>query len=813
MIIDRICLKNFKRFRDQEIRFKDGITGILGNNGTGKSSIVEGIFFALYGVQATGISSDYIVSSFASPKEKCEVRLDFRIGGDEYTVLRTFRKTKSATQHDATFHSGGKLRATGVSQVETEVRRVLGMGPVDFRNTVYAAQKDLLTLLENTPGKRKEWFLRALGIDYLKTESDKLLKERADAKDRELQLLEGEHKGLVEQQDPEALKNLQASVAADQAAILDLEKQQEVHAGKKKQVAAGLQQFSEKKTEYTRLVEWQRALNVETAGLIRQRDQISAQLADISGKEQEYRKLEREVSGCEENKRKLEELRRRKAEFERLSAELRFAGQECTRLHAGVEKEKAKIAALDRDKERLTSLLTGIRSLFGFGPGVPDNGLEHAIRERESEVLGTIGTLSARREQLVTERNKVLADWNKIQDAGEDGVCPLCRQTLGSHFGRIEEEFTSRLECIEQEGLQVFEDQERMTAEKERIIHQKPALDELRSISERLKTRPILLDDLRELLAQLQAKEDAMHSVSLRIRETGYDEAVYTKAEREVADLDKVQKRFIELGKQIAHGTALKAQVADLGRQVTEKQGELVNLKAMIDQSAFDPEAGVRLEQALGEIDAAIRTAGAELARTSERLRHTRQKIAEYEKGEAKIRELKQKLAILKEEIDLLRLTRSIISGYVLYLMQVVRSRIEGEVSRIIGEITGGRYEQVLLDEEFNLLVRDIDNDYPIDRFSGGEQDDIAVALRIALSRYLAELHRVHESTLLIFDEIFGSQDDERRANLLTALRTQESRFPQIVLISHIPEMQGEFTNTLMVELGSDLASRVKEVA
>ena len=62
------------------------------------------------------------------------------------------------------------------------------MGPVDFRNTVYAAQKDLLTLLENTPGKRKEWFLRALGIDYLKTESDRLLKERTDAKDRELQL-------------------------------------------------------------------------------------------------------------------------------------------------------------------------------------------------------------------------------------------------------------------------------------------------------------------------------------------------------------------------------------------------------------------------------------------------------------------------------------------------------------------------------------------------------------------------------------------------------------------------------------------------
>ena len=83
MILDRLILKNFKRFRHAEtIEFKDGITGILGNNGTGKSSIVQAIFFALYGVQATGISADYIVSSFRRAKEKCEVRLDFRIGGD-----------------------------------------------------------------------------------------------------------------------------------------------------------------------------------------------------------------------------------------------------------------------------------------------------------------------------------------------------------------------------------------------------------------------------------------------------------------------------------------------------------------------------------------------------------------------------------------------------------------------------------------------------------------------------------------------------------------------------------------------------------
>jgi exonuclease SbcC len=190
----------------------------------------------------------------------------------------------------------------------------------------------------------------------------------------------------------------------------------------------------------------------------------------------------------------------------------------------------------------------------------------------------------------------------------------------------------------------------------------------------------------------------------------------------------------------------------------------------------------------------------------------TQEKIAEFKKAETQIAVLQKEAEARKDEIELLRLTRSLIGEYVVYLMQVVRSRLEGEVSRIISEITGGRYEQVLLDDDFNLLVRDVDNDYPIDRFSGGEQDDIAVALRIALSRYLAELHGVHESTFLIFDEIFGSQDEERRTSLLTALRTQESRFPQILLISHIAEMQGEFANTLLIEMGTDMASRIKEV-
>jgi len=139
-----------------------------------------------------------------------------------------------------------------------------------------------------------------------------------------------------------------------------------------------------------------------------------------------------------------------------------------------------------------------------------------------------------------------------------------------------------------------------------------------------------------------------------------------------------------------------------------------------------------------------------------------------------------------------------------------VRGRLEGVVGEVLGEITDGRYDTVFIDEDFTPLINDMGADYPADRFSGGEQDDIAIALRIALSRYLAEVRGAQDATVLIFDEIFGSQDEERRANLIRALRTQEAHFPQIFLISHVGEVQEEFETTLRVEAGPGPESHVE---
>ena len=553
MIIDRLVLKNFKRFRHEEIRFQDGITGILGNNGTGKSSIVQAIFFALYGVQATGIAADYIVSGFASPKERCEVRLDFSVGGEKYAVVRTFRKGKTV-QHDAEFYRAGKMMAKGVGPVEAEVRRTLGMGPVDFKNTIYAGQKDLLTLLETTPGKRKEWFLKALGIDYLSAESQKILKERADKAESDRRLLEGELVGMRERQNPDELARLETTVADTKKEIAALETGKAAHAGKKAKAEAAIKDFTARKVEHARHLEKKDALLREQANLAKQKGDLEKRLAALSAQEQEFRTLERQVALYPEKKQQLEQAREQKAQADRFAAEQQFAARERTDLAARMEKLRQQLARFDKDAESAAGLRAEIRAALRIVGTVPDAGLDTLAAAKSAEVSRSLGTCAARQERLLADREKLLRDKATIEAAGADGTCPLCRQKLGTHYGGIEKEFAAQLAAIHDEAVSVLAATEKMEKEKADLDGIAPKLAGLRALADAQKQRETTERELADLAKASQEKEAAGRELAGRIAALGFDPAAYAAAEKAVADLEQVQARYSELARQAGAG-------------------------------------------------------------------------------------------------------------------------------------------------------------------------------------------------------------------------------------------------------------------
>jgi len=149
--------------------------------------------------------------------------------------------------------------------------------------------------------------------------------------------------------------------------------------------------------------------------------------------------------------------------------------------------------------------------------------------------------------------------------------------------------------------------------------------------------------------------------------------------------------------------------------------------------------------------------------------------------------------------LEVVDTTRSLINDF----MDQVLIRVRNDIAKTAGEIleeVSGKYSLLKIDDDFNILVEDGGEFYPISRYSGGEIDMIAVSVRVAISEYLMRFGPEGETySFLIFDEIFGSQDQEHREKMIQMLRSLEQRFPQIIAISHISDVQGQFDNTLLV--------------
>ncbi|MGH2589307.1 MAG: AAA family ATPase, partial [Actinomycetota bacterium] len=160
MRILEISLRNYRVFEEVDLELPARVIGVFGENGAGKSSLLESIAFSLYGVDAARTKKQEIRTH--GVLTDCEVRVAFEHAGQQFEVRRTI-KGRGHTP-EAELFGGRLLLASGTTDVDAEVRRLLHMDLHVFRSSVYAEQKQLDAFSDLSPARRKEMALRLLGI-------------------------------------------------------------------------------------------------------------------------------------------------------------------------------------------------------------------------------------------------------------------------------------------------------------------------------------------------------------------------------------------------------------------------------------------------------------------------------------------------------------------------------------------------------------------------------------------------------------------------------------------------------------------------
>ena len=171
MKIKKVFLKNIRSYEEETIVFNEGSTLLSGDIGSGKTSVLLAIEFALFGLQPGQKGS----SLLRNGKEEGEVSIEFEIQGKEIQIHRILKRGKSISQSYCSISIQGEKKELSVTEVKNRVLELLNY-PDEFAKkqnllykfTVYTPQEEMKQIILQDPESRINTIRHVFGIDKYK---------------------------------------------------------------------------------------------------------------------------------------------------------------------------------------------------------------------------------------------------------------------------------------------------------------------------------------------------------------------------------------------------------------------------------------------------------------------------------------------------------------------------------------------------------------------------------------------------------------------------------------------------------------------
>ena len=769
MRLVRLELHGFTTFREKvEIDFAGAdLFALVGPTGAGKSSIIDGMCFALYG-SVPRLDRRTVAPVISTGKNEARIRFDFTIGEKAFTAVRVVRRTATgATTKEARLEAGGESLAADADAVTAQAEELLGLGFEQFTKSVVLPQGDFARFLHDKPSARQELLVKLLEL------------------------------GIYERMRGEANSR---KVAAESAIeITDQQLQHLAWATPEAVTAAAAR------------VELLVALRTEV-------DEVAPRLDELARRHREHDALVAEAQAAIKTLEAvavpagMDALAEALAAAERNAAAAAAAAEAAQSAVATAEKARTDLGeagALERLRDAHQQRAALVERIAKGQPIIA------AAQEAEAAAQATLGrmaaALTAAEEGLdAARRDHAAHAVAATLIAGE--ACPVCLQTVATL-----PDHTAPAALADAEAARSKAAQEHAAAQaaltpahtaRVRAEQQLETLTEqLAEIDSRLKGAPSS-EELAGSLAAIAAAEAALATAregdrrargaasaaasAVAARRSERDEAWarFDAARDAVAALgapaiarDDLATAWAALSTWTAEETARRRAAADDAREASsaakaDMQTLESRLSARCTECAVVVTGSGRIRDAVGDSVAAAEAEQQRVRTALEQVQRHRLETATH----------RERAEVAKE------LARHLSSrGFEQWLLDEALGRLATGASDVLRELSSGQYS-LALDAQRNFLVidhRSADEQRPARTLSGGETFLASLSLALTLAEHLAQLAVGSEPRLesIFLDEGFGTLDPETLDTVAAAIEELGARGRTVGIVTHVRDL------------------------
>ncbi|MDH3249074.1 MAG: SMC family ATPase [Acidimicrobiia bacterium] len=765
---ERLELEGFTAFRERvEIDFADADLFVLvGPTGSGKSSIIDAVIFALYG-SVPRLRKGRVEPVISLGSQRARIRFEFSVGDTRYSATRVVQRTRTgATTNEARLEGGPEV-VVGAAELTSAIEDLLGLSYEHFTKSVVLPQGKFASFLLDGSSDRQALLRELLDLGRYARVRD-LAVERARSSEVRAESL-AESMARLESVTPQATESLEVEVGKLGEAL-------EWCAEERLRLIATTAQRDEMKREGARLAK------------------LSDSLGDIS-----------EPSGLKELD---EAMSSALTERETTAQRLTVAGGALEEANsaaasAGDPGEIARMIGLVEQQEKLAERIAdGTRKTSEL-----EAALIQAIDEAQK-----LATESDHAQHRLTElRNEHAAHILRSRaDAGDP--CPVCRRTLSadhlSEFeapGSLDEAESSAAAAAEtartarerhvalETQLEQFATQlARLQAEHDEISegignHTRVQLEARQTeIAEARRRQEAAAKEVAEARATADAAEKRIGSI------TGDAARFWSMLDRHrmsVTELNPPDVARKDLGAEWSAFLAWRdvqlsevaSRVEDLGSKLHAKTEEIDAIAGAISDRIVA--AGVELTPGTDPYEQAL-VARATAVERLERMRADLESKIEFA---AALEGYESDAVVARSLAGHLK-----VNGFERWLIEEVVHDLVVHANQRLEQLSGGAYALAVDKSEFVIIDRlNADERRAPETLSGGETFVVSLSLALSLADQMAAISMSGTARLesVFLDEGFGTLDSETLDTVAAVIHELGADGRTVGLITHVPEL------------------------